>query len=197
MPIFPVASIASVRRIVRRFLLTFVALVCGCAPGANLPLIADAKPEPYRLATGDVVRVTTFGEQDLTGNFRVSDSGNIAVPLLGPVRAQGLTVNGLAEEIGKELHDKNLFRNLSVTAEVITYRPVYILGEVAKPGQYPFEPGMTVLTAVSVAGGFTYRAIQDYASVVRVTGDKAEESRAQRQTFIQPGDVITIYERVF
>jgi len=169
----------------------------GCAPGGNLPPTPDAKADAYRLGSGDVVRVTTFGVADLTGNFPVSDNGNIAMPLLGAVRAQGLTVNGLADEVAKALNEKKMLANPNVTADVVTYRPIYILGEVAKPGQYPFEPGMTVLTAVSIAGGFTYRAVKDYASVLRVTGDKGTESKALRQTLIQPGDVITIYERAF
>jgi len=138
-----------------------------------------------------------YGDQDLTGTFTVNDGGNIAISLLGSVPAQGLTVDGLADAIGKELRVKNLFRDAKITVEIVTYRPIYILGEVTRPGRYPFEPGMTVLTAVAVAGGFTYRAITDYASVLRVNGDSATESKAQRQTLIRPGDVITIYERIF
>ncbi len=84
-----------------------------------------------------------------------------------------------------------------MVVEVIAYRPVFILGEVSKPGQYPFQPGMTVLTAVAVAGGFTYRAVEDYASVLRNTGDKPVEGRAVGATLLAPGDVVTIYERVF
>jgi polysaccharide export outer membrane protein len=81
--------------------------------------------------------------------------------------------------------------------EVIAYRPVFVLGEVNKPGQYPWQPGMTVVTAVAVAGGFTYRAVDNYASVVRTVGSAAVEGKATRQSFIQPGDVVTIFERRF
>ena len=169
----------------------------GCEPGANLPPTQDAKVDAYHLGPGDVVRVSTFGEQALTGEFRVSDSGSIAVPLLGPVRAQGLTLAALSDEIGRALVARNLFRDPNVSTEVVSYRSVYILGEVARPGKYPYEPGMTVLTAVAVAGGFTYRAIEDSASVIRIAGSVATETRAQRQTLIQPGDVVTIFERTY
>ena len=78
-----------------------------------------------------------------------------------------------------------------------SYRPIFVLGEVSKPGQYPYQPGMTVVTAVAVAGGFTYRAVKDYASVVRTLDGVAVEGKAVRQGFVQPGDVITVFERRF
>ena len=84
-----------------------------------------------------------------------------------------------------------------MSAEVAVYRPIFVLGEVSKPGQYPYQPGMTVVTAAAVAGGFTYRAIQSYASVVRTQDGVAIEGKATRQTYIQPGDVITVFERKF
>ena len=97
----------------------------------------------------------------------------------------------------------DILRNPSVSVEVIAYRPIFVLGEVNKPGQYPYQPGMTVVTAAAVAGGFTYRAVQSYASIVRtMPADKsgpmtAIEGTAERQTLVQPGDVITIFERRF
>ena len=84
-----------------------------------------------------------------------------------------------------------------MAVEVIEYRPIFVLGEVAKPGQFPYQPGMTVVTAVAVAGGFTYRAIEDYAGVVRTDNGTAMEGRAARNSFLRPGDVITVFERRF
>jgi polysaccharide export outer membrane protein len=139
----------------------------------------------------------TFGEDSLTGEFRVSDSGTIALPLIGIVRASGLTPDALATRVSEALLHANLLRSPSVSAEVVTYRPIFILGEVSKPGQYPYQPGMTVVTAAAVAGGFTYRAVQSYASVVRTQDTGAVEGTASRQTLIQPGDVITVFERRF
>jgi polysaccharide biosynthesis/export protein len=174
-----------------------VLAVIGCGgPGSSLPSLPAAKPI-YALGPGDQVRIITFGEENLTGEFRVNDSGNIALPLVGAVHATGLTSNELEAAVGDALRRDNLVHHPSVAVEVIAYRPVYVLGEVNKPGQYAYQPGMTVVTAVAVAGGFTYRAVERYAAVVRTVEGKAVEGRADRQAFVQPGDVITIFERRF
>jgi polysaccharide export outer membrane protein len=172
-------------------------VVAACAPGRGLPDLPSTPPGAYRLGSGDVVRLITVGDDSLTGEFRVSDSGIIAVPLLGTVPASGLTPDALAARISGALVKANLYRAPSVSVEVTAYRPIFVLGEVAKPGQYPYQPGMTMVTAAAVAGGFTYRAIHDYASIVRTRDDSVTEGKASRQTFIQPGDVITIFERKF
>jgi polysaccharide biosynthesis/export protein len=171
--------------------------VVACAPGRGLPALPSAAAGAYRLGSGDVVRLITVGDDTLTGEFRVGDSGMIALPMLGGVRAAGMTPDGLASAISEALVKANLFTAPSVSAEVTTYRPIFVLGEVSKPGQYPYQPGMTVVTAAAVAGGFTYRAISDYASVVRTRDGVATEGKATRQSFVQPGDVITIFERRF
>ncbi len=147
------------------------------------------------LGVGDEIRIITVGGEQLTGDFRVNDGGDIAVPLLGTVHAAGLTTAQLEQRISQELEERKLFKNASVSIEVLAYRPIFILGEVNKPGQYPYQPGMTLLTAVAVGGGFTYRAVTSYASVVRSQGGHAVEGRVSRRSLIYPGDVITIFER--
>jgi polysaccharide export outer membrane protein len=169
----------------------------ACAPGRGLPDLPPAVPGAYRLDAGDVVRLITVGDDTLTGEFRISDTGQIALPMLGNVPAAGLTPDALAARITQALVKANLYTAPSVSAEITAYRPIFVLGEVSKPGQYPFQPGMTVVTAAAVAGGFTYRAVTDYASVVRTQDGVAVEGKATRQSFIQPGDVITIFERRF
>lgn len=178
-------------------LLTLCLTMTACAPGRGLPDLPPAEAGAYRLGAGDVVRVITFNEDQMTGEFRVSDSGTVAMPLIGAVPAAGLSPNALAARIAQRLEEANLLHAPSVSAEVTTYRPIFVLGEVSKPGQYPYQPGMTVVTAAAVAGGFTYRAIDGYASVVRTQDGAAIEGKATRQTFVQPGDVITIFERRF
>jgi polysaccharide export outer membrane protein len=173
-----------------------LASLLGCAPGRNLPPVPTGSGE-YRLGPGDAVRLITFGEDGLTGEFHVSDAGTIAVPLLGNVRAAGLTPAELEASVANKLKDAKLLNDPSVAAEVTAYRPIFVLGEVNKPGQYPYQPGMTVVTAAAVAGGFTYRAIEGYASVVRTVNGQAVEGKALRQTYIQPGDVVTVFERRF
>jgi polysaccharide export outer membrane protein len=127
----------------------------------------------------------------------VDDSGFINMPLLGPVQAGGQSTAGLERAITSGLQTNGLILHPSVGTEVSTYRPFYILGEVNTPGQYPFRPGMTALTAISIAGGFTYRGCQDYVGVTRNVGSTASQYRAPTSALVQPGDVITIFERRF
>lgn len=183
----------------RRMLAALIGLAAaGCAgPGADLPLLPAPNIADYRLGAGDQVRIITYGEEQLTGEFRVNDAGAIALPLIGSVQAAGLTTAGLEKAVTTALTHAQLYRNPSVTVEITAYRPIYVLGEVNKPGQYPYQPGMTVVTAAAVAGGFTYRAIEDYAGIVRTTGKTPVEGRALRSSYVQPGDAITIYERRF
>jgi polysaccharide biosynthesis/export protein len=184
---------------IRPFLVVLLlAVLAGCGgPGSNLPVLPDPAPADYSLGPGDQVRIITYGEDNLTGDFRVNDSGNIALPLVGTVHAAGLTSGGLEAAVGEALRHASLVRNPSVAVEITAYRPIYVLGEVNKPGQYPYQPGMTVVTAVAVAGGFTYRAVEGYASIVRTADGTAVEGRANRQDFVRPGDVITVFERRF
>lgn len=172
-------------------------LLAACAPGSGLPPLPDYQAAAYRLGGGDQIRIITYGEDQLTGEFRVDDQGRIAVPLLGGVQAAGLTPQQLEERLAGELRQRNLMRNPSVSVEVLAYRPIFVLGEVAKPGQYPFQPGMTVLTSAAIAGGFTYRAVQDYADVIRTTNGKAVEGLATPGTLLAPGDVVKVFERRF
>jgi polysaccharide export outer membrane protein len=172
-------------------------LAVACAPGRGLPDLPPVTLGAYRLGPGDVVRLITVGDEQLTGEFRIGDTGAIALPLLGGVPASTLTPDALANRISEALVKANLYRAPSVSVEVTAYRPIFVLGEVSKPGQYPYQPGMTVVTAAAVAGGFTYRAVNDYASVVRTRDGVATEGKAIRQSFVQPGDVITIFERRF
>ena len=180
-----------------------VLALAGCAwlgwggPGANLPPIPPAESDAYHLGPGDQIRIITLSEDRLTGEFRVNDSGNIALPLLGSVHAAGLTSGQLEAAVAAALKKGNLVREPSVAVEIIAYRPIFVLGEVNKPGQYPYQPGMTVVTAAAVAGGFTYRAVEGYASVVRTVDGRAVEARAARQAYVLPGDVITVFERRF
>jgi len=153
----------------------------------------------YRLDAGDRLRITTFGEPDLSGEFAVDSSGYIAMPLIGSVFAKGLTIRALEAAIVQELM-KGYLRQPQVSAEVLNYRPFYILGEVNDPGDYPYRAGLTVLEAVSIGGGFTYRANERRITIERNVGSsrsKAQTIRAAKDTIVLPGDVIRISERFF
>jgi polysaccharide export outer membrane protein len=172
--------------------------LAACAgPGSDLQPLPAVKSTEYRLGSGDQIRIIAFGEEQLTGEFHVAANGAIAVPLAGDVQVAGLTLAEVQETLAGMLRKNGLYRNPSIVAEVTAYRPVYVLGEVQKPGAYTYAPSMTVVTAVAMAGGFTYRAVQGYASIVRTVDGHAIEGKAERQSYVQPGDVITILERRF
>ena len=180
-------------------ILVLLSLVAGglsaCASGAPNAALSEVS-EPYTLDSGDKLRVTVFGQTDLSGEFSVDGSGNIAVPLIPPVVARGLTTNELHTSIAQALA-KTLLRNPNVSVQVTEFRPFYILGEVAKAGQYPVVDGMTVQSAVAIAGGFSYRAYQSSVHVTRRRGDRLVELDVPSTAQVRPGDTILVQERYF
>lgn len=167
---------------------------CVRTPAADR-LISETT-EPYLLDSGDKLRVTVFGQPDLSGEFAVDGGGNIAVPLIPPVEARGLTTSGLQASITQSLA-RTLLRNPNVSVQVTEFRPFFILGEVSKAGQYPFVDGMTVQSAVAIAGGFSYRARQDKVHVTRKHGEKLVEIDVDSSASVRPGDTILVGERFF
>ncbi len=158
-----------------------------------LPAPAGAQ-EDYQLGSGDQVRVIVFGEPEMTGEYQVDGKGRLAFPLIGIVDAGGLTATQLETAIAGKL-SPDYIRDPSVSVEVMTYRPFYIVGEVQKPGSYPYVSGMTVLNGVAVAGGFTYRAREEDFYIERAgSGQRVD---AGPSTQVLPGDVITVRERWF
>jgi len=181
----------------RRAVLLLPFLLFACAPGGSLPRLPQSDASQYILSPGDQVRIITVGQDELTGEFRIDDSGRIAVPMLGSLRAAGLAPDALGQEVAGALQHGGLIRSPSVSVEITQYRPVSVLGEVNKPGEFPYHPGMTLLSAVALAGGFTPRAVEDDASVLRDNGKRSTEWRASPASRLQPGDVVTVFERRF
>ncbi len=183
----------------RAVMLGLAGLVAACEPtGSDLPPLPPlVNTGAYHLGPGDRVRVLVYGDKELSDVFSIGDDGLIELPLAGDVQASGRTPSALAAEIATTLSQRGMIKDPSVAVEVSSYRPIFILGEVIRPGQYPYEPGMTVIAAVSLAGGYTYRAVKDYESVVRTQGTKTSDGLVKPQDRLEPGDVITIYDRVF
>ena len=150
----------------------------------------------YVLGTGDKLHINVFGQRDLDGNYLVDGSGNIQFPLIGQISAAGKTVPQLQKTITAAL-SKGFLVNPSVSIEVTSNRPFYILGEVKAPGQYPYVMGMSVITAVALAGGYTFRADESDVYVRRAGSDKEVEMPASEKTKVQPGDIIRVPERFF
>jgi polysaccharide export outer membrane protein len=169
----------------------------GMSSGADLPALEQTAStqdvgSAYRLGPGDKLKVTVFGAEDLSGDFTVTDSGFVAAPLVGDIKAAGLSPQQYAAALQRRLAD-GYMRDPKVSVQVSNYRPFYILGEVTKPGEYPFANGMTVLNAVAMGGGYSYRAQQNYVVVTRDHRDY----RAALTAKIQPDDVIRVPERLF
>ncbi|WP_421866579.1 polysaccharide biosynthesis/export family protein [Parvibaculum sp.] len=169
-----------------------VAAQTSASSDAPLPPNADID---YELGSGDKLRVIVFGEPDLSGEFDVSGSGTVALPLIGQVRARGLTLSKFEDAVETKLRDGYL-TNPRVSVEVMNYRPFYIYGEVAAPGQYPYTSSMTVLNAVAVAGGYTYRANQSEVYITRGEGNEVSYPASQAVKVL-PGDVVRVPERFF
>lgn len=151
---------------------------------------------PYTLGNGDQLRITVFGQPDLSGQFEVDGTGSISMPLIGQVEAQGLTTPELEKRIVGILEGDYIL-NPRVSAQVINYRPFYILGEVNRPGEYPYTSGLTVLNAVAAAGGFTYRANKKIIYIKSVDGNAEQAFELTTSTVVRPGDTLRIGERIF
>ena len=147
----------------------------------------------YGLGSGDRLLVVVFRHPDLSGEFALDGEGYLALPLLGEIAAGGLTTRQLEQAIEAQLKAEDLLVNPSVGVQVATYRSFYILGEVGAPGSYAYQSGITVINAVALAGGYTPRA--DQSSVTIGRGGRRLATRAD--TFVKPGDVLTIAERFF
>ncbi|MGR9072519.1 MAG: polysaccharide biosynthesis/export family protein [Gammaproteobacteria bacterium] len=150
----------------------------------------------YRLGAGDKLEIKVFNQDDLTGQYTITGSGQISMPLIGSVKAEGLTVKELEIEVADKLKPDYLL-NPRINIQVLNYRPFYILGEVQSPASYPYVSGMTYLNAVAIAGGYTYRAKEGYAYVIRGDDPRREEIKVKMDMFVQPGDIIRIDERLF
>jgi protein involved in polysaccharide export with SLBB domain len=168
------------------------------APIGPAPMAAPAPAQSmdYLLGPADKVRMTVYGEPSLSGEFFVSGSGLMSLPLIGDIKAGGMTVGQFQQAVQKALSDGYL-KDPRVNAEVLTFRPFYILGEVEKPGTYPYTSGLTVLNAVATAGGFTYRA--DKRTVwIKHNGETSEvKGELTPSIVVAPGDTIRIGERFF
>jgi protein involved in polysaccharide export with SLBB domain len=164
------------------------------ASAAGAPA-TDAQND-YVLGSGDVIRVIVFGEENLSGQFTVAGNGILSFPLIGDLPAAGKTVETVRDEIADALRD-GYVKDPKVSAEVTTFRPYFMLGEVARPGQYPYSNHITVMNAIATAGGFTYRANQKFAFIKPSDGAEEHKVRLNDQLMLAPGDTVRIAERYF
>jgi len=160
------------------------------------PVEAVRYDAAYHLDAGDRLRVVVYGQEGLTNTYAIDASGSITMPLIGIVPARGRTTSGLAGGIAAKLRN-GFIREPSVAVEIEAYRPFFILGEVAAPGQYPYVPNMTVESAVAIAGGFSPRARRDSVTVTHTDASGSGRYVVPLGTAIGPGDTVFVGERWF
>jgi protein involved in polysaccharide export with SLBB domain len=165
------------------------------APGA-IAHSARGSTSDYKLGPNDHTRIIVFGQPTLTGEYVLDGNGVLAFPLIGNVSAAGMTPAELQHTIAAKL-DPDYLRNPSVSVEVSSRRPFYVVGEVQKPGSYPFVTDMTVLNAIATAGGQTYRANMGNFYVKRQQNGRVVRIASTQETLLQPGDIVEVRERYF
>lgn len=169
-------------------------MMTGCSSaGSDAPRFAASQPTPYQLGPGDQVRVNVYGLDAMNETYPVSDTGTISLPMIGSIPVAGKSVDAAQADIADALKARQLLVEPRVSAQVVTYRPVYVSGQVQRPGQYPYVPGMSVLTAVTIAGGYTFRADK---KDIRITRGKTL-GRAAPDSDVQAGDIIDVQEGWF
>lgn len=170
------------------------------APALRTASITTQSPVPqthdYTLESGDKVRITVFGETDLSGEYELDGSGYVRLPLVGQVKAAGLSAHGL-EGLLTQTFSKGYLKEPRIAVEITKYRPFYIIGEVNKPGEYAYVNGMTALNAIALAGGFTPRAQESTLYVRRKGALRERPITADAITKIEPGDVVRVSETGF
>ncbi len=169
-------------------------LMAACATGEVMT--TEGEGLAYRLAGGDGVTVTIFNEPELTGDYRIDELGALELPLAGAVKAAGLTTEELQTEI-RQAYLGRYLQDPRVRVEVSNPRPIYVLGEVSRPGEYEYGESLTVMQAVAKAGGFTYRANRSVFYVLHHGGDEEKKYKLPPTTMLQPGDTIRIVQRFF
>ena len=179
-------------------------MVPGCSSGPELgpaseaqqQAIVAAATESPRLQAGEKIRVTVYGEASLSGDYQIDPSGYIALPLAGTVKAAGFTQPELEKELAKKFRSEYL-RNPKVTVSVSEFRPFYILGEIEKPGSYPYSSGLNAMSAIAIAGGPTYRASRSSILIQHPSESGMREYPLTSAIPILPGDIIKVPQRYF
>ena len=180
---------ASHERLAWLFLFCFF-LAFALAASSSVTIAQDGGA----LAAGDKVRVTVFGEEDLSGEFEVDAAGQISLPLIGKVAAAGGGTDELEASIVTALLDGYLWHP-RVSVEILSFRSIFVMGEVNDPGSYPYSVGLTALKAIVLAGGFTYRAKKNVLFITRDSESGEQEIRVDN--LVLPGDTIRVKERFF
>jgi polysaccharide export outer membrane protein len=176
----------------------------GCGAGSNLPPVSAEELQAMSLAAttapplqrGDKLRITVYGEDKIGGDYEIDPGGSVTLPLTGTIHAAGMTREAFQRLLAQKLRSEYL-KDPQVSVDVIAFRPIYVLGEVEKPGEYPFRAALNVVTATTLAGGVTYRGSRTTV-LIQHSGETAPKQYPQAPTVpVFPGDTIQVPERYF
>jgi len=191
--------------ILRKFLVcsavvALAILVSGCSAGTlsetEAKSLAAAASGPAKLQPGDKITVYVYGEDKLSGEYQLNQSGQISLPLAGTIEAKGLTQSELEQALAKKFRSEYL-KQPKVTVTIASLQPYYVMGEVEKPGEFAYKSGLNVLTALAIAGGPTYRASRSTVQIQRRGETSMREYPISASVPILPGDVVKVPERYF
>lgn len=185
-------------KIIYSALFLFTICLSACATNNAPAGEAAYKPTEYTLAPDDLIKISVFGEERFNNEYKISSDGDISFPLIGNVKASGLSASTLKSNIESSLSE-GFLNEPRVTLEIVNYRPFFIRGEVKRPGRFEYSNGLTVLQALALAGDVTYRADQRKV-YIRRSGDQQEkvyDLLDGRDIYVAPGDIIRIGERYF
>lgn len=191
----PVGRTRPIRSMLCVLVLLAPALAACGGPGPTTPAPAAASDTSYGVGPGDKLRIMVFGQENMSGEYQVDGSGKIAFPLIGGVEAGGKSAPELEANMEEQL--ARYLKEPDVSIEVLNFRPFFVVGEVREPGDYPYVDDMSVLNAVAIAGGFTYRAREETFVIQRREGGETKKLEAGPTTTVMPGDVIVVRERYF
>jgi protein involved in polysaccharide export with SLBB domain len=168
----------------------------GPATQADVESTTAAATAVPRFQGGEKIRITVYNEPSLSGDYDIDPNGVVSLPLAGTVPAVGLTQPQFEQELAKKFKTEYL-KNPKVTVTILQFRPIYLVGEIAKPGEFPYKPGLNILTAMALAGGGTYRANRNYVFIQHIGETGMKEYPQSAATMILPGDLIRVPERYF
>lgn len=180
----------------RRLALFFLLLFSFALYAQDTPVPGSSDEVGYKLGPGDRIYITVYNQEDLTGEYVLDGNGRFSMPLIGLVIAGGLTPVGL-ETLLIDRFRPDYLVNPRVVVEVRNYRPYYLIGEVSRTGAFDYVQGMTYLTAIAIAGGYSYRAKKDVVFVIRGNDTDRDEIKLDVDDRVQPGDIIRVAERIF
>lgn len=177
----------------------FILVACNTNPLAPPPLVPPldisqvSSEGPYSLGADDEIRIVVYGQPDLSTDYKLDDSGQISVPLIGAVDALGLNARELEARLTERL-SQGFLVDPSVNVEITSYQPIYILGEVNQAGRYDFQNNMNIIAAISIAGGYTEDAVTSIYKVTRTVDGVAVQGRGSQSTIVKPGDVVEVLD---